>query len=534
MGLKINRNIYLAFILIAIILLVVAISIYYGIVLAISHNETDIIVKENYMNNQLDFKHDDVFKNDSNTTGVTYTFWCYIADWQFQYDRVKPVLNKGPSLDTDYSNDELLQVSSSPAIFLNSKEPTMIFVFETEENDTGNTESIPYELTQIPLKTWFHITITFYDNVAEIYMDGSLIHTIQYDNPIKINYDNLHIAELGGFDGYISKLAVFSSVLSQSVIYKKYLVGPGNVDTDDCTAPSLKEDNSGNNDNNNINNGNPDNNTNSWNTIPLILSNEPLNTNMNSLDPVVTLYSRPYFEGSTVDLSVGLYTKWDLAEYGIVPETISGIKFLSIGYMITLYKNDEPTHTDGENDYVVIRNDSDWNGALKLMNNLAKSVKIEADPYSNELKATFYQRPSYMGWAVTLPVGKYTEDDLLAHGFQMDELSSYQIEDGYQASLYSEDFFNGKFAKATGNNTNMEELNNQVRSLKVEVYDDTESNGNINNQTTNQDNKNTTQDNKNTNQDNKNNNIQSLSANVLLDMLKGDINTTSNSTCVIL
>jgi len=186
--------------------------------------------------------------------------------------------------------------------------------------------------------------------------------------------------------------------------------------------------------------------------------------------------------------------------------------------VVTLYKNDEPTHTDGENDYVVIRNDSDWNGALKSMNNLAKSVKIEEEPYPNDLKATFYQRPSYIGWAVTLPVGKYTESDLLAHGFQMDELSSYQIEDGYQASLYSEDFFNGEFAKATGNNTNMEELNNQVRSLKVEVYED---NTDSDETTENQNNKNT-------------NNTQSTNANSILSKLRGNTNSNSNSTCVIL
>jgi hypothetical protein len=506
MALKINRNMYLAIILIIIILLVVGVSIYYGIMLTSSYNETNVIVEENYMNNQLDFSHDDIFKNDSLVGGATYTFWCYIRDWQFQYDRVKPILNKGPVLDTNYSNDELLQVYSSPAIYLNSKEPTMIFLFETEESDTGNSEVVPYEITQIPLKTWVHITITLYDNVSEIYMNGSLIQTIQYNNPIKMNYDALHIAELGGFDGYISKLAIFSEVLSQSVIYKTYLVGPGNVDVNECVAPSLTEDELQETANNSIES--PENNTNSWNEVPFLLSNDTLTSSTVDIStPVVTLYSRPNFEGSSVELPIGLYTKEDLAEYGIVPETISGVKFLSIGYIITLYKNNEPTHTDGEDDYVVLRNDSDWNGALKSMNNLANSVKIELEPYPDELKATFYQRPNYMGWAVTLPVGKYTESDLLAHGFQINELSSYKIEDGYQARLYSDNYFSGDFVKVSGNDTNMDELNNEVSSLKVEIYQNDTGGSDVNTDTN---------TNTNTNQ------------------ILSNLQTNMNSTCVIL
>jgi hypothetical protein len=346
----------------------------------------------------------------------------------------------------------------------------MIFVFETEDGTSENfinNEVVPYEVTQIPLKTWFHIALTSYDNMVEIYMDGALVETIYFENAIKINYSPLHIAELGGFDGYISKLAIFSGVLSRGDIQKKYLVGPGNVDMESCVKPI----NTGEDSTQEVS-GDNDGNTNNWSDVPLILTNDPSVSDVQVMESVVTVYSRPNFKGSSVDLPVGIYSKWDLAKFGISPGTISGIKMLNSGYITTLYKNDEPSHTDGQSDYVVIRNDSDWDGALKPMNNKTHSIKIEPEPYPDSLKASFYQRPNYKGWGVTLPIGKFTQIDLLVHGFQIDELTSHQIQDGFQARLYSEDFFGGEMAVMRGNDTNMTKLNNKVRSLKLEPYSD--------------------------------------------------------------
>ena len=228
-----DNKLYLVIVLLCMTALIVTVVVYYIYSLTTSYSESNIILPYNYMNTELSFNHDAIFEHDNCEMGITYLYWCYIKSWDYKYEKLKPILNKGSKLRQNYSNDELMNVTTSnPAIFLNAKKPTMIFAFGNNDNEG------PYEITNIPIKKWFHIAVTVYDNMVELYMDGHLMETIYFTKSLSINYSPLHIAELGGYDGFISKLAVFASVLDSGIIQQYYLAGPGDVDLNAC--PSIK------------------------------------------------------------------------------------------------------------------------------------------------------------------------------------------------------------------------------------------------------------------------------------------------------
>jgi hypothetical protein len=492
-----SEKITLLVVLIVLAVFIVGLIVFVLVNLFSTHGEENIIVLKHSMNSYLQFEHDTIFEHKNCETGQSYVFWLYINNWDYKYGKLKPVMNKGSALDTKKSyQDTLLYSPSAPGIFLAEKELALQFIFkETETKDSStsgphsNGANTPYELTDIPLKKWFHVGMTIQSNMVEIYLDGSLVDTVYMDSEIAINYSPLHIAENDGFDGFLSKLAVFPKVLTDREILQKYLAGPPDIDMEAqaCGAEVEYGDEGSEL---------PDTtNTDSWSlaadpqtttvaagngagtetgngTVNISANGETAENVSLTLD-VATFYARPNFEDeNSISLPVGLYTMSHLQSIGVTPKTISGVK-INPGYLVTLYENVEPTSTEGKIDHVFLRNNTDWNGALKNMNNKAQSFKIEKDPYVDILKASFYQRPEYKGWGVTLPIGKYTSDDLKAHGIELNEITSYQIEPGYQVRLFDNDYFTDNYTVITEDSEKMDGFDNKTVSLIIEQSQET-------------------------------------------------------------
>ena len=407
-------------------------------------------------------------------------FWCYIKNWDYNYDLVKPILNKGSTFQERKGNTEMLQENiSMPAIFLSNSTdtsatsdngvPSILFTFK--QAATGEYNDV-YELSNIPLNKWFHISVVIYTKAVELFMDGLLLKTIYFDSDLQFNYGKLNIGELGGYDGNIGKLAVFPYSISISEVYSRFLSGPPSttdIDDDTCMDDTSTE----------IVENSPENND-IWGSVPYELSNSAPSADITLEDSdVLEIYSQPNFNilgGSSAVLSVGNYSVNDLAELGITPQSISGVQFYKDGYILTLYTNDEPTSTERKADFLILRDTSDWNGPLRRMNNKAKSLKIERDSYIDKLNIELYENKDYNGWKLRLPNGKYTETDLKLHGYDADNIvfKSYKIDPTYQIQLYEEDFFETQTNILKDDNTNAVNMIGIVKSLKIEPRSDEE------------------------------------------------------------
>lgn len=465
------------FVLICIVLLVLGITAFYIYQLVVPYDETNILINYRYMrNNVIRFNHNEVFKKNCET-GMSYVFWCNIENWKYKYGKLKPILTKGPKTIRS-GNIEMLQTNkSTPGIFLGNnsmnetssdpnkmgEEPTMFFTF-----DSNAEYSDIYELTNIPLNKWFHIAVSIHPHDAEIYMDGVLLETIHFENELDFNKRKLHIGELGGFDGYISKLATFPYAISATEVYRRFLSGYliEDVETDEC---AIEEDQN--------EAGRLPNNNDLWGSIPYVLTSDNISSDEIILDgtDVVKVFSQPNYGGSEVTLSVGNYSINRLAELGIKPETISGVQFEKEGFLLTLYSENEPDPTDRKVNYLILRDTSDWDGPLKRMNNKARSLKIEPDPNKDNLKVTLYKNSNYNGFMIRLPPGKYTQTDLKMYGLDSDfNFKSYTIDADYQMKIYSEDFFVNEKNILRDDNRNTDGLIGNMSSLKIEPRSDDE------------------------------------------------------------
>ena len=479
------KNSILLFVLICIALLVLGIIAFYVYQLVVPYEETNILMNYRYMrNNVIRFNHNEVFSKNSET-GMSYLFWCKIDNWTYKYGELKPILTKGANTQRGKNIEMLQSNKSTPGIFLGnnsmnetstdpnklSEEPTMFFTFNslTEYNDI-------YELTNIPLNKWFHVAVSIHPRDAEIYMDGVLLKTIHFERDLDFNKRKLNIGELGGFDGYLSKLTTFPYAISATEVYSRFLSGYliEEIEKDECVVEVDQNENE--NENENEESGSLTNND-MWGSIPYVLTNDNVSSDDIILDgtDVVTVFSQPNFGGSAVTLSVGNYSINDLAELGIKPETISGVQFEKNGFLLTLYSEDEPEPVDRKVNYLILRDTSDWNGPLRRMNNRARSLKIEPDPNKDDLKVTLYKNSNYneLSGMIRLPPGKYTQTDLNMYGFESN-IKSYTIDYNYQIRIYSEDFFVNEKNILRDDNKNTDGLLGNILSLKIEPRSENE------------------------------------------------------------
>lgn len=98
-------------------------------------------------------------------------------------------------------------------------------------------------ISDVPINSWFNITITAFNNVMEIYLDGHLRDTIVSSSMLKNNNGDIYVTQKltgdeGGnsFHGYWTHSRYFNKALTQSEINDLYNKGPSPFILPDITG----------------------------------------------------------------------------------------------------------------------------------------------------------------------------------------------------------------------------------------------------------------------------------------------------------
>ena len=115
-------------------------------------------------------------------------------------------VNNGPGL--------YLGVDNTPGSMISTN--SLVFYLDVEKNNTQiSQDPISLEITNIPLKKWFHVVYRFQNYSIDCYVNGVLAKSEFFQDKIpKQNYDNVHIGKNGGFSGKLSNLRYYDYALS--------------------------------------------------------------------------------------------------------------------------------------------------------------------------------------------------------------------------------------------------------------------------------------------------------------------------------
>ena len=104
---------------------------------------------------------------------------------------------------------------------LNDPTNTNIYNFYFTNNETVSSK---YKVS-LPSQKWNYVVFNYTGNVVDLFINGSLNHTFNFDNrniPTYLANDIMEIGSDGGFNGAICNIKYYTTSLSRSQIANSY------------------------------------------------------------------------------------------------------------------------------------------------------------------------------------------------------------------------------------------------------------------------------------------------------------------------
>lgn len=148
-------------------------------------------------------------------------FWMFIKDWNYNFGKEKHVLSRSDSSNPDIMN---------PKITLHPTENTMkisVSVFPSSAggskaepapaNHSGSTDDVFLcEIPDIPLQSWFSVSLTVFDRNLDFYINGRLVKSCLLSGVPKPAAGDIVLNNNGGFSGSLCSFYHYPKALVPS------------------------------------------------------------------------------------------------------------------------------------------------------------------------------------------------------------------------------------------------------------------------------------------------------------------------------
>lgn len=168
-------------------------------------------------------------------------WWMFIKDWNYGYGKEKSVVFRPDSSNSSVSN---------PNVTLHPTENTLriaVSIFPAEEGGSGKSEPAPAghsgstddvyvcEVPNIPLQSWFSVSMTVFGRNLDVYIDGKLVKSCFLPGVPKPAVGDIQITKDGGFSGYMCNFYHYPRMLTPTDALNFYTAGTSCANQ---TAPS--------------------------------------------------------------------------------------------------------------------------------------------------------------------------------------------------------------------------------------------------------------------------------------------------------
>ena len=146
-------------------------------------------------------------------------WWMYVKDWNYGYGKEKPVVVR---------SDPMVAMIQNPRVVLHPTDNTLrisISVFPADNSSASNEPSsygdsnsngdvFICEVPNIPLQSWFSVSLTVFDRNLDVYIDGKLVKSCFISGVPKPATGNIQISPNGGYSGLLCNFQYSNSSLS--------------------------------------------------------------------------------------------------------------------------------------------------------------------------------------------------------------------------------------------------------------------------------------------------------------------------------
>jgi hypothetical protein len=154
--------------------------------------------------------------------GYGMQWWMYVKDWNYGYGKKKAILRR-----PDTTNKAIM----NPEISLHPTDNTMqisVSVYPNSEGGSGKAQPAPAghsgstddvfvcDVTNIPLQTWFSVSVTVFGRNLDVYIDGKLVKSCFLSGVPKPAVSDIQLTPDGGFSGRVCQFYHYPRMLTPS------------------------------------------------------------------------------------------------------------------------------------------------------------------------------------------------------------------------------------------------------------------------------------------------------------------------------
>jgi len=154
--------------------------------------------------------------------GYGMQWWMYVQDWNYGYGKQKTIVKR-----PDATNAQIM----NPNISLHPTDNSLqvsVSVYPATEGGSGKTQPAPAghsgssddvfvcEVPNIPLQTWFSVSVTVFGRNLDIYLDGKLVKSCFLSGVPKPALGDISLTPDGGFSGRMCNFYHYPRMLTPS------------------------------------------------------------------------------------------------------------------------------------------------------------------------------------------------------------------------------------------------------------------------------------------------------------------------------
>jgi hypothetical protein len=179
-----------------------------------------------------------IYRSQNATDGIEFTWsiWLMINDLYSSgvTGQYKHVFHKGNS---DLSGNGINFPNNAPGLYIEPNTNSLVVIMNTYQN-------INEEITvpDIPINKWVNVIIRCQNEILDIYINGTIVRSLEMSGVPKQNYGDVYVAMNGGFNGYISNLWYYNYALGTTAIQEISSKGP-NTKMISSSAVDMKDTN---------------------------------------------------------------------------------------------------------------------------------------------------------------------------------------------------------------------------------------------------------------------------------------------------
>ena len=160
-------------------------------------------------------------------------FWMYISNWDYRFGQAKDILKRAAP-----NNPSIV----GPRIYLAPTDNTLHIQLSLYPNDSTAASAAPgadtsgdsftCSVENVPLQTWFSVSMTTFQRNVDIYINGRLVKSCVLPGIPKPALGDVIIADNGGFAGSFCNLNGYSTMITPDDAKSFYAKGTT------CAAPA--------------------------------------------------------------------------------------------------------------------------------------------------------------------------------------------------------------------------------------------------------------------------------------------------------